>query len=120
MTARKAIPANAPKPRDRKPKKSAEARQAEADGYAAIELNCGVTLQIPLGENMPLEVIEVLDSPVPQSKDKKERDAAERRHEMAVCKALLGPEQWAAFRAARPTVRDYTELGEKISALTGN
>lgn len=119
-TPSKRVPATAPKPQDRKPKKSAEARKAEADGYATIKLQCGVTLRIPLGDNMPLAVIEILDSPVPQHEDEDEQKAADRRREMSVAKALLGPEQWEVFVAAQPTVRDYVELGEKIGALTGN
>ncbi|PQM51828.1 adenylosuccinate synthase [Mycolicibacter virginiensis] len=116
----KRVPANAPKPQDHKPKKSAEARKAEADGYATIELQCGVTLRIPLGDNMPLAVIEILDSPAPKCEDEDEQKAADRRREMSVAKALLGPDQWEIFVAAQPTVRDYVELGEKIGALTGN
>lgn len=114
-----AIPATAPKPQDHKPKKSAKARKAEADGFAIIK-QCGVTLRIPLGENIPLSVIEVLDSPIPQYEDEKAQEAEGRRRELAVTKELLGPDQWAAFSAARPTVRDYAELGDKIGALKGN
>ncbi|MBL3743451.1 Uncharacterised protein [Mycobacteroides abscessus subsp. abscessus] len=109
---RRAIPANAPKP---DPKKSAQARQAEAvDGFVTVE-QCGVTFRIGLGENMPFEVVEEMTArPEPQSKDE------QRRYDLAVTKALLGPEQWEAFRAARPLVRDYNELNDKITDLMGN
>lgn len=32
---------------------------------------------------------------------------------------LLGPEQWAAFKATKPKVRDYGELFEAFAAKVG-
>lgn len=108
---RRATPADAAKP---DPKKSAQARKAEAEGFAIVE-QCGVKFRIGLGENMPFEVIEEMSSrPEPQS------EAERREYDLAVTKALLGPDQWGAFRAAQPTVRDYNELCDKINGLTGN
>ncbi|MGH3725661.1 MAG: adenylosuccinate synthase [Mycobacterium sp.] len=110
--SRKAVPDDAPKP---DPKKSAQARKDEAvDGFVTVE-QCGVKFRIGLGENMPFEVIEELSGrPEPQSKDE------QRRYDLAITKALLGPTQWEAFRAAQPTVRDYNELSDKITGLMGN
>ncbi|MFV8049730.1 hypothetical protein [Mycobacterium sp. 48b] len=104
-------------PRKRTPaKKATAARQAEAgDGFVTVE-QCGVELRIPIGDNVPLEAIEVISQEVagPQSK------ADELRDDIAVTRALVGPEQWETFKAARPTLRDYRELSSKIVGLTGN
>lgn len=108
--------ATAPRKRAPAKKATAAARQAEAsDGFMTVE-QCGVKLRIPIGDNVPLEAIEVIGQEVagPQSK------ADELREDIAVTRALVGPEQWEAFKAARPTLRDYRELSAKITGLTGN
>lgn len=107
----------AAKEQDQTPAKSAEARRAEAvDGFVDIEQN-GVTLSIPFGDSVPLEVIEVL---VSQASTAPQNSAEEVVNEAAVTKALVGPEQWEAFMATRPTLRDYRELSDKIRGLSGN
>ena len=125
MTAAKGsrIPANAPKPQDRKPRKApakkapAKLRQAEAvDGFVAIE-QCGVTLQIPVGEKMPLDAFLVLNG---------DEEALSRLgirpedSETAGLRLMLGPEQWLAFVAQRPTLGDFANLGKQLEELTGN
>lgn len=113
---RRAVPENAPTPEDRTPKKSAQARKAEAsDGFVTIEHH-GLQLQIPLGDNVSLDLIEEVDAPAPESPT----EADDRRRDIALTRALLGPEQWAAFKATRPTWRDYRELGTKIGEFAGN
>lgn len=106
-------------PRKRTPAKkstSMAARQAESgDGFGTIE-QCGVTLRIPIGDNVPLEVIEAIG----HEADKPQSGTDELLSDVAVTKALLGPEQWEAFKAARPTLRDYRELSSKIMGLAGN
>lgn len=97
------IPDDATKPQDHKKKKSANARQAEADGYIDIE-QCGVELRVPLGVKVPLAAY------------MKFKDG----DEMAGTELLLGEEQWAAFMAANPTVGDFAEIGEKLAAVLGN
>ena len=104
------IPAGAPAPQDRKPKKaspSTEVRIAETaddNGKFVTVEQCGVELRIPVGDNMPLEaVIEFTTG-----------------NDFAGTAALLGEEQWAAFRAAKPTLADYNELGSKLKAAAGN
>lgn len=99
---RKATPANAPKPQDRKAKKSAAIRQAEADGYVDIEQN-GITLRIPFGDAVPLEAYMKL----------KDGD------ELGGTEILLGPEQWTAFLATSPTVGDFAAIGAKLLELSG-
>jgi len=90
-------------PQDHKKKKSADARQAEADGYIDLE-QCGVKLRVPLGNKVPLAAY------------MKFKDG----DEMAGTELLLGEEQWAAFMAADPTVGDFAEIGEKLTAVLGN
>jgi hypothetical protein len=98
-----AIPDNAPQPQDRKKKKSAQARQAEVDGYIDIE-QCGVPLRIPLGDKVPLTAYMAF----------KDDD------EMRGTELLLGAEQWSAFLAANPTVGDFAEIGQKLTDVLGN
>lgn len=103
-------------PRKRTPAKKAatEARKAEAgDGFVTIE-QCGVTLRIPVGEDMPLAVFEELGKPDPQN------ELDKRLQDIAVTRALLGPEQWQAFTAAQPLARDYNQLSDKINGILGN
>ncbi|QFG10033.1 tail assembly chaperone [Mycobacterium phage IdentityCrisis] len=102
-TPRKRVPATAPKPQDHKAKKSAEARQAEADGFVTIE-QCGVTLQIPVGGKVPLKAYM----------------AFKNGDEIAGTELLLGPEQWASFLEKDPTVDDFAAIGEKLEELVGN
>ncbi|MBV0920686.1 hypothetical protein KC238_25855 [Mycobacteroides chelonae] len=109
---RRATPADAAKP---DPKRSAQARKAEAeDGFVTVE-QCGVKFRIGLGEDMPFEVFEEMSTrPEPQT------EGEQREYNRAITKALLGPDQWEAFRAARPSIRDYNELSDNITALLGN
>ena len=97
------IPEGVAKPTDRPKKKSADARQAEADGFIDIE-QCGVSLRIPLGEQVPLAAYMAF----------KDDD------EMRGTELLLGAEQWSAFMAANPTVGDFAEIGKKLTDVLGN
>lgn len=84
-------------------KKSAAARQAEADGFAVIEQN-GIELRIPLGENVPLTAYRAF------------RDG----DEMLGTELLVGAEQWSAFMDTNPTVGDFAEIGRKLTEFLGN
>ena len=97
------IPDGAPTPADHKKKKSAEARKAEADGFADIEQN-GVQLRIPLGENVPLAAYMAFKGD----------------DEMRGTELLLGAEQWSAFMDTNPTVGDFAEIGRKLTEVLGN
>jgi len=104
------IPANAPKPQDRKPKKTpaqkaaAKALQAEAkDGYVSIE-SLGLTLQIPIGEDVPFDAY----------------IAFEQGDEARGTRLLLGEEQWTAFLEKKPLVRDFNDIARQLLELTGN
>jgi hypothetical protein len=97
------IPDTAAKPKDHPKKKSVEARKAEADGFVVIE-QCGIELTIPLGRNVPLDAYEAFSE----------------GNDMLGTKLLVGEEQWAAFRAAKPTVGDFADIGQKLTDLLGN
>lgn len=115
-TPRKRVPASAPKPQDHKPKKSAAARQADADGFAIIE-QCGVELRIDL-KNLPVKALlrfEGLKDDLTEF-SKEEKPKAELMGTME----LLGPEQWAALLAKNPGLQDFEEIGQKFQELLGN
>lgn len=104
-TARKAIPANAPKPQDHKPKMSAAARKAEAeDGFVIIE-QCGVKLRVPVAAGK-----------VPVAAIDKFRDG----DNYGGVKALLGPDQWQKLSDAGMTIDDLNEIDGKIKEVSGN
>ncbi len=99
------IPENAPEPQDRKKKKAAAAaREAEATGKTVTVEQCGVTLTIPVGDNIPLEAVMAFTA----------------GDDFGGTRALLGEEQWSAFIATRPTLGDYNELGDKLKEAAGN
>ncbi|HNP58108.1 MAG TPA: adenylosuccinate synthase [Gordonia sp. (in: high G+C Gram-positive bacteria)] len=98
------IPAHAPQPQDRKPKKKKKAVHAEAvDGFLSITV-AGVDLRIPIKGKMPVKA------------------AIKYSHgdEFGGSEALLGTAQWEAFLDADPTVDDYNILSEAIKEATGN
>ncbi len=97
------VPEVAPNPQDRKTKKKQSARKAEVDGFVDIE-QCGVSLRIPVGREVPLDAaMAFMDG-----------------NEMQGTKLLLGDVQWHEFMAARPTVGDFQDIGQKLSDLLGN
>ena len=105
------IPANAPRPQDRRPRKTpaqkkaaARAREAEAvDGFVTVE-QCGIALNIPIGEKVPLAAYM----------------AFEDGDELKGTELLLGEKQWAEFLAAGPTIGDFAAIGKQLEELTGN
>lgn len=100
-------------PQTRRKRKSADARQAEADGFAVIEI-CGLTLTIPAGNKVPMRALlrfrGLNDDMTPLDGDPELLGSAE----------LLGSEQWAAFLAQNPTVADFQEIGKQLSGALGN
>lgn len=115
MTApRKNIPADAPKPQDRKAKKSAAARKAEAEGSATIE-QCGVTLRFPT-KNLPMKAVlryQGLNDDLTPIEPKQMIPTMGLRE-------LLGAEQWSAFLAKNPTIEDFEQASDKIGEVLGN
>lgn len=105
------IPANAPKPQDRQPRKTAQQKRNEAavraaeanDGYLDV-VSCGVPLRVPVGGKVPLAAYMEF----------------EKGNELEGTEILLGPEQWKAFMAANPTIDDFGEIGAQLEAIAGN
>jgi hypothetical protein len=97
------IPEGAPQPEDHKQKKSAQARQAEADGFVTVE-QCGVTLRIPIAGKIPLKAYM----------------AFKKDDEIGGTELLLGAEQWEAFLAQDPTLDDFSAIAQKLQESTGN
>ncbi|MEV3860712.1 hypothetical protein AB0J38_41185 [Streptomyces sp. NPDC050095] len=60
----------------------------------------GVPFTLPHPLDFPLEVLETDD-------------------EVEVTRLILGDEQWAAYRATKPTIRDFYELTEAMSEARG-
>lgn len=114
-TPRKRVPASAPKPQDHKPKKTAAARKAEAEGFVDIDVS-GITLKVPAGENVPMKALLRFQglnddlTPLAEGVDGNLLGSAE----------LLGPDQWAKFLAQNPTVKDFQEIGDNLASLVGN
>ena len=111
------IPENAPQPQDHKPKKSAAARKAEVDGFVLIEQR-GVKLKIPIGQKLPMKAFlrfRGLNDDLTEIEDGAEKTKAE----LMGTRELLGPEQWAAFLSAGPTMDDFSAIAEKLNAATG-
>jgi len=40
--------------------------------------------------------------------------------ELSIVRLILGDEQWAAFEATKPTIRQFQELAELVDGSTGN
>lgn len=104
------IPASAPKPQDRKPKKkrpiAATAREAEAadDRWIVIESSVGVTVKLPRYQS---------DWPIAAFK------ALADGNEMAVTFALIGKEQYAELDEAGATGADLDVIGRDYLAALG-
>lgn len=90
-------------PRKRAPAKKPATASPADDGYVDIEY-CGMTLHIPIGDNVPLDAY----------------IAFGKGDELLGTELLLGEKQWAAFREKKPTVGDFNAIGEKLTDLLGN
>jgi hypothetical protein len=107
-------------PEPRKPRKKATpaaARKAEAtgDGYVTVE-QCGMELRIPVGDNVPFEAtlrfMGLHDDLTPLGPNE--------NAELLGTMLLLGPKQWAAFLAKKPSMGDFNAIGDQLQALSGN
>jgi hypothetical protein len=104
-----------PKPKKKVPPSGA-ARKAEADdGYVTVE-QCGVELRIPVGDRVPfaatLRFMGLNDDLSPLADNENAN--------LLGTRLLLGPEQWAAFLAKKPSVSDFNAIGEQLQELSGN
>jgi hypothetical protein len=76
----------------------------EAQGSAPITFDFrGLAITVPASMDWPFEVIE----------------AFEDGKVSAILRGLLGPEQYAAFKATKPTVRDAAALIEALQSAAG-
>jgi hypothetical protein len=108
-------PIKAPEPDDERDK-SAAARQAEADGYTTITI-CGLDLQIPTGDNVPLRSIlrfKGLNDDLSPIED----DGL--KAELMGTRELLSPDKWLELLDRHPTWGDYRAIGTKILEPLGN
>lgn len=108
MTAANVSHLPEPKP-ERKPKKKAPAAAQEAeagDGYVTIK-HCGVSLRIPVGDNLPAAVIDAFIEGGPLANWK-------------AIRAQVGEKQWKLLTDAGMTSSDVQKLDAKIAELLGN
>lgn len=93
------IPANAPKPQDRKPKKSAP--QREAEGITTIEIEYdGEFYEIPA---------DPADWPITAS------EALENKRVISAVRLMLGPQQWAKVARKGYRNRQFSEMFDLIA-----
>lgn len=76
------------------------AAQSEATNEATSVEFKGVTYLVPPALDLPVEILEA-------------------DNELGVLKEILGEEQYRAFRASKPTLRDLRELGDRVSDAAG-
>ncbi|WP_327377669.1 hypothetical protein OG393_29200 [Streptomyces sp. NBC_01216] len=85
-------------------KTTAAAKSAEAKGKETAFEFKGEKFVIPAPMNLPDEVLDVI-----------EEGAGER----AITRAIVGPEQWATYRALRCTIGEFNEFLEKVTEAAG-
>jgi hypothetical protein len=79
------------------------AAKAEADGTDITFKHENITYTIPASLDWPGDAI----------------DAIEQGLISTFLQAVLGPKQWAQFKAAKPTARGYTELFDSLQTASG-
>ncbi|MFB7782067.1 hypothetical protein ACFC1D_05065 [Streptomyces vinaceus] len=87
------------------PKKTATKKAAAAKSEALEESpvtfdHAGITFEVPHPLDFPLEVLETDD-------------------EFEACRLIVGEDQWAAYKATRPTIRDFGVFAQKLSEAQG-
>ncbi|QCX75712.1 hypothetical protein C9F11_10160 [Streptomyces sp. YIM 121038] len=79
---------------------AADAAKAEATEGLIVFEHRGLTFELPHPLDMPLELLETDD-------------------EVTAIRLMLGDEQWQAYKATRPKVRDFGALVDAISEAQG-
>ncbi|ARX87889.1 hypothetical protein SMD44_07371 [Streptomyces alboflavus] len=79
---------------------AADAAKAEALEQPVIFEHRGLTFELPHPLDMPLELLETDD-------------------EVEAVRLMLGDEQWQAYKATKPRVRDFGALVDAISEAQG-
>lgn len=74
----------------------AAAAEAEALEQPTTFEHAGVTFTVPHPLDLPLELLEAED-------------------ELEAVRLVVGDESWAAYRATKPTIRDFQALTEKVN-----
>lgn len=97
-------------------KAAAAVRQAEAnDGYVTV-VQCGIDLRLPVGDKVPfdatLRFMGLNDDLTPLGENE--------NADLLGTMLWLGPEQWKAFLAKKPSVGDFNAIGDQLRALSGN
>jgi hypothetical protein len=88
-----------PKP-DSTAKNAAKAAEANEEPTGGEFEYKGVTFAVPGPLDMPVEVLEAED-------------------ELSLIRAMVGPEQWAAFKNTRATVRDFKDFAVLVTETAG-
>lgn len=77
---------------------------------------CGMTLQIPVGDKVPfgatLRFMGLNDDLTPLGPNE--------NGELLGTMLMLGPKQWNAFLAKKPSIGDFNAIGDQLQALSGN
>ncbi|MFE0773914.1 hypothetical protein [Streptomyces sp. NPDC058861] len=83
------------------PRKTAAAKKAEAAAEAGTAFeHRGLTFEVPHPLDLPVGLLECED-------------------EVEAVRLIVGPEQWAAYKASGATIRDFQELSAKLSQAQG-
>ncbi|WP_274911804.1 hypothetical protein [Streptomyces sp. WZ-12] len=81
-----------------------KAVQAEANDEPTTFEFKGVEFTIPAPMDLSAEVLEVIEDGAGETK---------------IMKAIIGEEQWAAYKGLRCTIREFGEFAEKIADAAG-
>ncbi|MFJ9771818.1 hypothetical protein ACIRVF_11290 [Kitasatospora sp. NPDC101157] len=72
------------------------AAKAEATDEPTTFEHAGITFSVPAPLDMPLEILEA-------------------ESEVEAVRLIVGEETWAAYRATRPTIRDFQALADRVN-----
>ncbi|MFD7336670.1 hypothetical protein ACFV98_11785 [Streptomyces violascens] len=78
----------------------AAAKKAEAEAGPVSFEHRGLTFEIPNALDMPLELLEAED-------------------ELTAVRLIVGDDQWAAYKATRPTIRQFGEFADLVAKASG-
>ncbi|WP_382465722.1 hypothetical protein ACFIN9_24720 [Streptomyces noursei] len=81
-------------------KTAAKKAEAEAEAGPTTFEHRGITFEVPNALDMPLELLEAED-------------------ELTAVRLIVGDEQWAAYKATRPTIREFGEFADLVAKASG-
>ncbi|MFF4223190.1 hypothetical protein ACFYZH_10030 [Streptomyces abikoensis] len=85
-------------------KKTMPAKKAEATNAPSEFEFKDVTYVVQSKKKLPLALLEAIE---------------EDRGEIQIVRAIVGQEQWAAFKASDPTIEDFEEFAALVSEAAG-